>query len=92
MLCCLKFLYGGTTSNANIAMKLNQNNIQLDTANMGTVNEKNIYEIDTHAIKTVLKFLLRLKCVIEWCFSSVSFLSNFVLENRSWSGNFKEWN
>lgn len=41
MLCCLKFLYGGTTSNANIAMKLNQNNIQLDTANMGTVNKKN---------------------------------------------------
>lgn len=43
MLCCLKFLYGGTTSNANIAMKLNQNNIQLDTANMGTVNKKNQY-------------------------------------------------
>lgn len=37
MLCCLKFLYGGTTSNANVAMKINQNNIQLDTSNMGSV-------------------------------------------------------
>lgn len=58
MLCCLKFLYGGTASNANIAMKLNQNNIQLDTANMGTVNGKNIYEIDTHAIKNCFKIFI----------------------------------
>ncbi|XP_055320095.1 SPRY domain-containing protein 7 [Sitodiplosis mosellana] len=35
MLCCLKFLYGGRSSSANVAMKMNQNNIQLDTANMG---------------------------------------------------------
>lgn len=48
MLCCLKFLYGGTTSNSNIAMKLNQSNIQLDTANMGMesmhIHEKFVFE------------------------------------------------
>lgn len=37
MLCCLRFLYGGTNSSANVAMKMNQNNIQLDTANMGKI-------------------------------------------------------
>lgn len=35
MLCCLKFLYGGSNASASMAMKLNQNNIQLDTAKMG---------------------------------------------------------
>ncbi|XP_031621182.1 SPRY domain-containing protein 7 [Contarinia nasturtii] len=35
MLCCLKFLYGGTSTSANVAMKMHQNNIQLDTTNMG---------------------------------------------------------
>lgn len=43
MLCCLKFLYGGTNSSANIAMKLNQNNIQLDTSNMGNNMAKEFF-------------------------------------------------
>lgn len=42
MLCCLKFLYGGTNGSGNVAMKVNQNNIQLDTTNMGRVFGNNM--------------------------------------------------
>lgn len=51
MLCCLKFLYGGSHGSSNVAMRINANAIQLDSANMGKIQFLHLECSDSHKCK-----------------------------------------